>query len=456
MLKTLRELIRAGAGRRSASLELMRAGAGKRSALIVGSIAAVLFLASWATIHHGFYTKHQIVDTPLYQHYGDWIMDGNVPYRNFSLEYPPGALPAFVLPAIGNSTSVEPSAATVGPYRVRSAYRRNFELMMELCGLAAIALLAVGLLRLGASNGRIALSLGLAAVSPLLLGSVLLSRFDLWPTAIALAALVAILTDRDWIGFGLLGAATAAKIFPVVLLPIGIVWVWKRAGKRELVSCLGIYLAVLAACFAPFAIAAPHGLVHSFAVQLNRPLQIESLGAAVLVGLHHVFGLAASVKNGSGSQNLVSSGSDVVAWVQTALQALALLGVWAWFARGEANRERLVRASAAAIVAFVAFGKVLSPQYLIWLCPFILLVLGRRGLATSALLALSLVLTQLWFPYRYWNYALHFGSLPSALVLARDVVLLGIFALMLAEPLRREQELPAAAPAQGALIQSEA
>jgi len=82
MLKTLRELIRAGAGRRSASLELMRAGAGKRSALIVGSIAAVLFLASWATIHHGFYTKHQIVDTPLYQHYGDWIMDGNVPYHS--------------------------------------------------------------------------------------------------------------------------------------------------------------------------------------------------------------------------------------------------------------------------------------------------------------------------------------------------------------------------------------
>jgi hypothetical protein len=114
----------------------------------------------------------------------------------------------------------------------------------------------------------------------------------------------------------------------------------------------------------------------------------------------------------------------------------------------------LVRASAAAIVAFVAFGKVLSPQFLIWLCPFILLVLGRRGLATSALLALSLVLTQLWFPYRYWDYALHFGSLPSALVLTRDVALLGIFALMLVGRRRREQELPATARTQAALIQS--
>ena len=437
-------------------LELIRAGAGKRSALLVGSIAGVLFLASWATIHHGFYSKHQIVDTPLYQHYGDWVLHGNVPYRDFSLEYPPGALPAFILPAVGNSASVEPSAAMIGPYRVRTAYRRNFELLMELCGLASISLLAVGLLKLGASNGRMAISLGLAAISPLLLGPVLLSRFDLWPTALALAALVAILADRHWIGFGLLGAATAAKIFPVVLLPIGIVWVWKRAGKRELASCLGIYLAVLAACFVPFAIAAPHGLVHALTVQLDRPLQIESLGAAVLVGLHHLFGLAASVKNGSGSQNLVASGSAVVTWVQTALQITALLGVWVWFAGGEASRERLVRASAAAVVAFVAFGKVLSPQFLIWLCPFILLVLGRRGLATAALLVLSLVLTQLWFPYHYWDYALHFGSLPSALVLTRDIALIGIFALMLAGPRRREQELPAATPAQATLIRSEA
>lgn len=435
-------------------LESIRAGADRRSSLLVAAIAGVLFLGSWATIHHGFYSKHQIVDTPLYQHYGDWVLHGNVPYRDFSLEYPPGALPAFILPAVGNSASAEPSATTIGPYRVRTAYRRNFELLMELCALASIALLAVGLLRLGASNGRMAMSLGLAALSPLLLGPVLLSRFDLWPTALALAALVAILGDRHWIGFGLLGAATAAKIFPAVLLPIGIVWVWKRAGKRELASCLGIYVAVLAACFVPFAIAAPHGLVHSFAVQLNRPLQIESLGAAVLVGLHHLVGLAASVQNGSGSQNLSASGSQVVAWAQTALQVVALLGVWVWFARGDANRERLVRASAAAIVAFVAFGKVLSPQFLIWLCPFILLVLGRRGLATSALLALSLVLTQLWFPYRYWDYALHFGSLTSALVLTRDVALLGIFALMLVGRRRREQELPATARTQAALIQS--
>jgi Na+/H+-dicarboxylate symporter len=157
--------------------------------------------------------------------------------------------------------------------------------------------------------------------------------------------------------------------------------------------------------------------------------------------------------SGSGSQNLAGSGTGLIAALQTAFQAAALLGTWIWFARGEANGERLMRASAASVVAFVAFGKVLSPQFMIWLCPFVLLVRGKRGIATSALLVASLVLTQLWFPYRYWDYALGFDALPSAFVFLRDVVLIGIFATLLAGSRRREQALPAvqAAPIQSGI-----
>jgi hypothetical protein len=67
-------------------------------------------------------------------------------------------------------------------------------------------------------------------------------------------------------------------------------------------------------------------------------------------------------------------------------------------------------------------------------------VRGRRGLVASALLALALLLTQLWFPVRYWDLALHFGSFPSWLVVARDLTLLALLATLLV----RERE-PAAA-----------
>ena len=412
--------------------------------LLIASLAGVLFLGSWAAIHRGFYNEHHIIDTPLYQRYGDWMMHGSVPYHDFAIEYPPGALPAFVLPAIGNSGSAN---AAPEPYLVRAAYRRNFEFLMAACGLASLALMAVALRRLGSSNGRAGAALALLAITPLLLGPVILSRFDLWPVMIAMVGLVSILVGLEWIGFFALGLATAVKIFPVVLLPIACIWVWKRRRRRELAACLGIFFAALAACYLPFAIIAPHGVWHSISVQLGRPLQIESLGAASLVGLHHLFGLGISTVSGSGSQNLAGSGTGVIAVVQTALQFTALVVTWVWFARGEADGERFTRASAAAVVAFVAFGKVLSPQFMIWLAPFVLLIRGRRGIAAATLLVASFVLTQLWFPYRYWDYAIGFGAWPSAFVLLRDVVLVALFATLLTDLRSRKQELPVLQPA---------
>jgi hypothetical protein len=84
----------------------------------------------------------------------------------------------------------------------------------------------------------------------------------------------------------------------------------------------------------------------------------------------------------------------------------------------------------------MAFGKVLSPQFLIWLIPLVPLVRGRRGLAASALLGVALVLTQTWFPFRYFRLALHFEAGLSWVLLARDLTLVALFAVI-AVTLRR-------------------
>jgi hypothetical protein len=64
------------------------------------------------------------------------------------------------------------------------------------------------------------------------------------------------------------------------------------------------------------------------------------------------------------------------------------------------------------------------------------LVRGRRGLTASALLALALVLTQIWFPFRYFRLALDFDPGLSWLLFVRDLTLVAI-AVMLAVSLRR-------------------
>jgi L-cystine uptake protein TcyP (sodium:dicarboxylate symporter family) len=105
--------------------------------------------------------------------------------------------------------------------------------------------------------------------------------------------------------------------------------------------------------------------------------------------------------------------------------------------RGSAGRDELVRASAASLCAFVAFGKVLSPQFLIWLILLVPLVRGLRGLTASALLALALVLTQIWFPFRYFRLAIDFEPGLSWLLLVRDLMLVTIAAVIALSPRRR-------------------
>ena len=70
------------------------------------------------------------------------------------------------------------------------------------------------------------------------------------------------------------------------------------------------------------------------------------------------------------------------------------------------------------------------------LVPVVPLVDGIRGLRASALLAVALVLTQLWFPSRYWNLARELDPLPSALVLLRDLILVALLIVLVRD--RRE------------------
>jgi hypothetical protein len=171
----------------------------------------------------------------------------------------------------------------------------------------------------------------------------------------------------------------------------------------------------------PFAIVGPHGLWASVSGQANRPLQVESLGASLLATFAHP-----AVGTSHGSQNIVGHGT--LAAVSAWLQGVSLIALWVAFARGEATPQRFIRYAAAAVCAFIAFGKVLSPQYLIWLVPLVPLVRGRRGAAAVGLLGAALVLTQVWFPSRYWRYALEFRL--AGVVLARDLVLVALLAVL--------------------------
>jgi Glycosyltransferase family 87 len=404
-----------------------------REVALAAFVAVAVFVGTWTALHHGFYTHRQIIDTPVYQHYGNEIADGHVPYRDFKLEYPPGALPMFAVPGLvshgGHDQNVMPG------------FRRTFETLMWMCG--ALALIAMAL-TLRVIGGALWAPLLFAALAPLALGTVILSRFDLWPAALVVAGIAALVYARFRLGHALLGLGAAAKFYPGVLLPLAVAYTWKTRGRREALVCLAVAVGVFALVFLPFVVLAPGGVWHSVSVQLGRPLQVESLGAAFLLVTHNVFGFGLAGETSHGSQNVAGTAADALGVVTTVLQAGVLVWIWWTFARGPATAVALVRSSAAAVCAFVAFGKVLSPQFLIWLIPVVPLVRGRRGLWASLLLIAALVLTQIWFPFRYFRLALDFESGLSWALLARDLALVAL-ALLLAWPshtLRRSRVAP--------------
>ncbi|HEX5246449.1 MAG TPA: glycosyltransferase 87 family protein [Gaiellaceae bacterium] len=407
----------------------------RRRPAVVAALVVAAFFVAFGILHYGFYTHNLLQDTPVYERYGDAIVHGGkVPFRDFGIEYPPGALPVFAAPSL---------LAPAGDFL---RYREIFEMLMLVCGGIASALTGVALTLQRARTSRLVAGTLLAGLAPLALGPVVLSRFDLWPAMLTVAGLAALLADRRRVAALLFGFAVAAKLYPAVVLPPAMVYVLRRHGRREALLCSGLAVGAVLAWFVPFVVLAPHGVWQSLSGQAGRPLQIESLGAALLLGAHQAWGLPLNELSSHGSDNLGGHLAHLFAAAQGVLAPTAVLATWIAFARGAATRERLVRYSVAAICAFIALGKVLSPQYLVWLIALVPLVSGRRGAAAAALFVISMVLTQLWFPQHYLELAYGFDPRASWLVLSRDLVLVALL-VVLVMPERRGHRLGVAVAA---------
>jgi uncharacterized membrane protein len=398
------------------------AGSVLRERRAIGALlAAAVFLGSWVVLDHGYYAHGRISDVGVYQGYGLDMRLGQVPYRDFGVEYPPGALPVFLAPTYAGQPT-DPVD-----------YARWFARLMAVCGLACLGFVVLA--------WATAPAVAFVAISPLLVGQLMLTRFDLWPMVFVTGAIVAFLRDRHRLGWVALGWAFAVKLFPLVLVPLAVAWTFRRRGRGELVRGVALWLAAAASVFIPFAILGPHGLWESVWGQLGRPLQIESLAASFLTTFGHP-SLTVAL-------NSVSVGGyHGLRVLTTAAQVATLAALWVAFARGPAEESRFVRYAAASVCAFVVFGKVLSPQYLIWLVPLVPLVHGRRGIAATGLLAIAAIDTQFWFEsHRYGLYETEFRY--AWLVLARNLTLVAILATLVVPAVRVRGRLVAPPGAPG-------
>ncbi len=382
-------------------------------------LAAIAAMAVWLGPLQliDWYARPGITDIPTYQRVYEAIAAGGVPYRDFSLEYPPVAAGLFWLAGVLPGT-----------------YEQVFGILMMLCLAALAAGVVVAAGAVGLDLRRQMAAGAVAAFSPLLLGNLLETRFDLLVAALIAWLVVAVVTEHWRLMWLLVAVATLTKLIPLVLVPVLIIYQVHRVGRRSTVrGALGA-LGVVAAAVAPFVVLSASGTWHLVSYHLDRPLQIESTGAAYMLGLHGLAGVPLTVINAFGSQGLSGRGPDAISALSSAVLAVAVASIAVAFAialrraRPQAEAVLVATALAATMATVLASGKVLSPQFLVWLVPVCVLVGGRYGWAALATTAAAMVMTQLYFPERYFD-LVALDSLPIALLVARDTVLIALAAM---------------------------
>jgi hypothetical protein len=354
-------------------------------------------------------------DLEIYRQAGEAILRGELPYRDFFLEYPPGSLPAFVPPALFSTD--------------KAGYITLFSSEMALVLVATLVLTALAARRMGEPYVWIPASATLAA-GAMMLYPIAVTRYDaVVALSLAVATLCASFGGRYLaLAYASLGFGAAAKLVPALAtLPLAVF-------RREAARGYAAFFGVLALFFVPALLLGGSSFASSFAYHADRGLQIESLAASVLMQLGQVssvvFAYGAFEAKGRGVE-LASSLSFPVTGVLLLVTALFMYRA---YRRGVAGPRAFPRYAAALILAFMLGSKVLSPQYVIWLLPLVpLSVGGVSGLGVSAVFLVACYLTTQVFPIHYGD-LLNLRYPGLQLLLARNLLLVLLWGLLLFLP----------------------
>ena len=354
----------------------------------------VVWLATRAILYLNASVPGRDGDAGLYQSwYTCCFSHGTFPVADPMWQYPPGAGLVFWLPG-----------------RLPGSYVEHFMFLAIGCDLAVTVMLCWSARRGGSLAGAWYWVCGVP-----LLGQVIVGRFNVVPVALSVAALS--VTGRGGVRGALIGAGTAVKVWPAVLLagmPPG--------QQRRGVAAAAAVLAAVGVVFAS-------GTASFLAHQKARGAEIESVAATPFMiwrqaGWHGMLVYRFGSYQLSGEYVALARNAS---WVGLILAAAAVIGWRLLIAGGRAQwrPEFAADAPLAATLLFLVVSPVLSPQYLIWVVGLAAacLATGRTTQRPVALAVLAAAgLTQLIFPLG-WHRLIGGSDSLTGLLAARNVLL---------------------------------
>jgi hypothetical protein len=333
----------------------------------------------------------------------------------YYLEYPHTALLLFRLGWVGRTAPGSPAVLDAAYHDVVdhaprddaervwwSEFRgatRAYVVVMAVCGVALMLLLQAGYEPGGGLSSSALLLLLPAALY------FTLNRFDVVP-ALATAAGLACL-GRRWTSASAVcfGVAVMVKVYPVLLTPIILRYLWKE--PRRAVRWAAVFGAAAAALVLPpllaegwEAVAAP------YRVQLSRgPLlpELTAYGAILPESWSEKDSLAGRIIRLAG-----------------VLATAALLCL-----RRPPNLASVLRRCAVVLIVFIGLSNFFSPQWIFWLAPLLLPLASRDRLLVGLIVALDLV------TYFTWPLRSPLLATDAVAVYVRFSVLAALLAILL-------------------------
>jgi hypothetical protein len=230
------------------------------------------------------------------------------------------------------------------------------------------------------------------ALLPLIVGPLLLARFDVVPTAFAVAAVL--VAARPLASGALAATGTWLKVWPVLVLAA----LRRRDLPRGVVGALAATVVI-----AGVLVVTTVGPMSFLGGQRDRGLQIESLAAWPFL-VARLAGAPVEVVYRYGAHEIDAAGVDAVARSVVVL-TLILLGVVAvQRLRGVLDAVSGADVALATVLFTVATSRVFSGQYFIWLLALAAVTLGdpdSRMRRTTVLLIAAGLATQLVYPWLY-------------------------------------------------------
>jgi hypothetical protein len=228
-----------------------------------------------------------------------------------------------------------------------------------------------------------------------LIGPVLVARFDVVPTLFAVLAVLA--AGRPLLVGAWSAVGAALKVWPLLILAI--------VPRRDALRAGGAFVAATAAMLIVTAITFQN-IGGFLGGQGNRGLQVESVGALPFM-MAHAFGWDVESTYRYGSMEVSSAGSGAAAVLVTLGLLLAFAWLFGCWWRGVLASHQPADVAFTVVLVSVVFSRVFSPQYSVWL-----LALGAVCLSASgslmrgpvALVAAAALCAQVLYPWGYGEF----------------------------------------------------